>query len=495
MDPSFRGQKSRLSIPTEFGFQLNQETPYCLAQLREINPETQRSYADDIVAQFRQAYKDVYHQNLNTDFKGSDEEIDEIFRQKLLNGAHNNSDFATLLYQNFVARPKNICLPESEIQARVKEFMHQNVRKFAGLTEQQIDPLLANLFQNGGGKRWGSLVDGGIYITRNEGDYIALDLSWGAYPEQNKQYFNRLILSNEYLRSYAHYALPGLTEKIGDFKKQLLSDSMTEGGISAAQDELFPGYAVTDKILKPLARLVKSGWSCGADLGMGKTDSYGSLLAPSEYCGSIVFDDDYKPYKEFHDFVNAHPGELILDIAGAIGANTLRHINTNPVILNDINVNELAVAYAFARKFSPDHKGNLKLNSLSALDLNIPSDSVTATFMGYIVKYFTGEQLDTLFVKAYKFTKPGGRLFIIELNPDNGWYEDHKELITPKQGTSTTKNWKNEWGYVGAYQRNSPMFIHNLTVDDIVNALKRAGFQINEQNDKGHFWVVAEKPE
>ncbi len=485
---------NHLPIPSEFGFIASQTIPYGVSSLLEVNPETQQTYADDIRLEFHRTFKKSYAQFWNKEFKGTESEIDHVYYHEILGGISENSDFslthATLIFDKFKDR-FTFYLPESQLKMGVQSLLKQKLSRFSGLLESDIPSIVDTLLKTKQDYVFCADKYQGVYIQEESPDSTVVLVSWGDYVGKSRTFRSKLPLPlfECYLMSYFK-TVP--SENFLDF----LEKSRQSSGVLASEDGLFPGILISSMLINPLVRQYESNWTCGNDVGMVSTALYESDCNPVSYYGSIVFPDNIGIYEQFHKFVGDNPGAIVLDVAGAIGANSLRHLPTNPVILNDINITELATAYAFVRQYMRKDKHNLRLNSLPAQDLMLADNSVGAAFIGFLVKYLTGSQIDCLFEKAYNFMAPGGRLFVIELNQDNEWYKIHDCELGSHVPSS--ENWANELGYLFKGTRISGVkaeyFLHNVSQNDLVSALTRAGFKINNFSQKGYIWVVGEKP-
>lgn len=514
-------------VPLPFNLQKRSEIPYCLSQLHEINPTTRRTYTEDIFADFRDSYKKKYKQIFHKDFDGADPDIDEVFRTKFLRADIpsgrldiTSMDDSMLVYvyalrnkYNALLHDEQRCMSIKDIRSTVEDKMREHLSEWPSSIQDNLTSSLDDLFQKGGEIKGTSktIFNPNVSVIKGTGDGIDVTFSpplGKGFSRERGFYTNRIQLDSKFFDKWIFnnkmaplYLFPDFPQAMHDFEAWLRQESYEHGG-GVVTAGLYPGYDFEDHFfmgsIERLKTLLDSNWTCGQKLGMGSTSSYRSLTSSGEYCGSIVFADRPGFSEKFHAFVGEHPGTTILDIAGAIGANTLRYLNQNSVILNDINIHSLAVAYAFVDKFLPDNKQNLRLNSLPASQIKLPANSIQATFIGHLVKYLTGSEIDELFKNAYEFTKPGGQVFIAELIPENGWYNDahNDEMVDPVKQKSEL--WPNEWGKLKPDTRISGSkanyFLHKVSIDDITNALERAGFHIVEKgSDQAFFWIIAEK--
>lgn len=498
-----------------------------------LTQENQKKFFDN----FRVAYRDFFKQDLD------DDQIRALWKKLANKQSIPDSD---LIYDVFWKKHPFIYIPDQESiidevieTLQIKQEIPSSISKEMApplkeniAFEKWLDPLpddasfiskyILLLLKNGGSQEFPPLnVDlepSTLRVEKKEDSNLIIKIFWNSpstncpgwwnsnekiivtQPPMNPNFFIQFFMENS--------QNPNLKEIISQFKEYMTRQSKGLGGVQATTPSLFPGIIPSSSDLKHLSKLFSKGQE---KKSVGKT-TYKSINVetPSEY-GNIVYANLFYDssnilqfYSGFHDFVTQHPNETILDIGGANGVNTLPYIINNKVILNDITLNGLAVAQKFASEQFKSYTENLWLNNLPASEIQFPNNSVTAIFIGHLVKYLTGEQLDNLFANVFKFTKPDGRIFVIELGPKNGWYASHSDKNITRI-TEKNPNWPNEIGTfyskTSYWDEKQPKlldklrcyFMNQVTIDDITKALERAGFTIIRVLQDGSFAIIAEK--
>jgi ubiquinone/menaquinone biosynthesis C-methylase UbiE len=222
-------------------------------------------------------------------------------------------------------------------------------------------------------------------------------------------------------------------------------------------------------------------------------------------CGSIVVDEE-PIHAAYHDYLNEKQGLTIVDLGSSIGFNSIRYTDDNSVLLCDRSIGALSIAAAYMFNYHPDKIRNLSLTMKSADELILPENSVDVVFMGYLIKYFPGDKIDQMLAHIFKYLKPGGKLFLAELDDKNGFYDaitvyrdavlEHFQYNGYEPGSKEfyyvpfpkkSQNWSGEKGalYVSRYDlktyKYTSYFQYNLTRvthGEVIAGLKRAGFQI-----------------
>lgn len=507
-----------------------------------LTQENQKKVFDN----FRVAYKDFFKQDLD------DNQIRALW-EKLAN--KQNIPDSDLIYDVFWKKHPFVCIPDLEsiiddvietlqIKQQTKQETTSSIStKMASLIKENVAPEewsdhlpyrtpfvfkeIMSLLKDGGSGNFPSpyadAEPSTLTVEKKGNNNLIIEISWsspsvdspGWWENNEKTIVTQSPMNPDFFIQFfiENSQNPILKEIISQFKEYMTQQSKDNGGVQATTPSLFPGIIPSASDLKHLGKLFSEGQKeTHKRKPVGKTTYKStSIETPQEY-GNIVYagqfyasSDILKFYSDFHDFVTQHPNETILDIGGANGVNTLKYIQNNKVILNDITLNGLAVAQKFTSEQLKGYAGNLWLNILPASEIQLPGNSVTATFIGHLVKYLTGEQLDKLFGNVFKFTKPGGRIFVVELGPKNGWYASHPgKNITPV--TEKNPNWPNEIGTFNSQttywdkkqQKNlvklQHYFLNQVTVDDITKALERAGFTIIKTFQLDYFAIIAEKP-
>lgn len=193
-------------------------------------------------------------------------------------------------------------------------------------------------------------------------------------------------------------------------------------------------------------------------------------------CGSVVIEEE-PIHKAYHDYLRDKQNLTIVDLGSSVGFNSIRYtLSDNRVILCDRSLGALIEAGSYMLQDHPDKAGNLYLTTQSSDQLTLPENSVDVVFMGYLIKYFPGNNIDQMLNNIFNYLKPGGKLFLAEITPDNGFYKDGPLYITPFPEPSL--HWPGE---IGAIHNSKMTFEYNLTKvteDDVINGLGRAGFRI-----------------
>jgi SAM-dependent methyltransferase len=217
-------------------------------------------------------------------------------------------------------------------------------------------------------------------------------------------------------------------------------------------------------------------------------------------CGSVVIEEE-AVHKAYHDYLKDQQNLTIVDLGSSIGLNSIRYtLSNNHVILCEQSLDALIEAGNYMLQDHPDKAGNLYLTTKSADQLTLPENSVDVVFMGYLIKYFPGKNIDQMLKNIFNYLKPGGKLFLAEITPDNQFYEKHREgPPSPNEINSHYMNrdyrpytllfeeksphWLGEMGAVHGSQYGEPKFQYNLTKvteADVINGLKRAGFRVEK---------------
>ena len=208
-----------------------------------------------------------------------------------------------------------------------------------------------------------------------------------------------------------------------------------------------------------------------------------SFCRDRQNCGSVVIEEE-AIHKAYHEYLQNKQHLTIVDLGSSIGFNSIRYtLSNNQVILCDRSLDALIEAGNYILQDHPDKAGNLYLTTESADQLTLPKNSVDVVFMGYIIKYFPGNNIDQMLSNVFKYLKPNGKLFLVEIPPTNKFYTGVEKQPFLPPITTPSQYWKNE---IGAIYRGTPdikNFQYNLTKvteEDIINGLERAGFKIEE---------------
>jgi ubiquinone/menaquinone biosynthesis C-methylase UbiE len=215
-------------------------------------------------------------------------------------------------------------------------------------------------------------------------------------------------------------------------------------------------------------------------------------------CGSVVIEEE-DLHHAYHNFLSGKANLKIVDLGASIGFNSVRYaLQNNQVILCDRSLDAIMTAGSFIQKHSSDNLQNLFLTTQSADTLTLEENSIDVVFIGYLIKYFTGDNIDKMLKNIFKYLKPSGTLFLLEITPENQFYKlQNKNLWGYSTSTATIKpfpkkseNWPGEIGqhFKSIYDlktgTTSDVLQYNLTKvseQDILKGLEQAGFHI-EQN-------------
>ncbi len=492
------------------------ENNSCYQKLISVDPATGQQFAKTLYSQLIQRI----HEETNIPIDTIHQQYAEQYPGKT------TTDIIVALSKNGFSR----CHSPEVILSKFKD----KVKKKLGITLNSEtlakirDELIANGFVMTSGE---SNSDTSLFVKRREDfglseqnvSYEQLDL--------NNIYFSIMPDNYNYSRGFTPDIFYDFSPKIPDLffdrapgefrvKNHRLIDQTRDQTLAALHEKYKghptnvsdldgPAFKILSRQVDYLRNAEKSNWNFSglAQQNKNRHQFYPERAAgnfnaslfcrDSKKCGSVVIEEE-PIHKAYHDYLRNKQNLTIVDIGSSVGFNSVRYtLSDNRVILCDRSLDALIEAGDYMLEDHPDKAKNLYLTTQSADQLTLPENSVDVVFMGYLIKYFQGNSIDQMLNNIFNYLRPGGKLFLAEITPNNDFYKNYRNGPPPPQTPDSlylgiysslykipfsepSPNWSGE---IGAIYNHEMKFQYNLTKvteDDIIKGLERAGFRIEE---------------
>jgi SAM-dependent methyltransferase len=183
----------------------------------------------------------------------------------------------------------------------------------------------------------------------------------------------------------------------------------------------------------------------------------------------------------FDKLCQEKPTGLFLDIGTAWGSTSKRVAERGARVI----ANDLALAHLLycVDKLSNDEKQRVWLNLEPFPDLDIPAGSLDGILIHRILHFLNGEDIERGLANAFKWLKPGGKIFIVVMCPDHVALRDKYKptfLAKKTQGDPWPGMWMDVATYLPEQAYALPKYLHVMDEEILYRALKTAGFAVEK---------------